>query len=875
LARFDQTEQLGVAAEWFEFEAEIEQIGHQASEISELRGRYSSLQLQLDEATAMISRLLEQLGLTRVTDAVREFSISMPVRRQMETLSNQYAGIESDLRQIDAKLEAANESLTSLPADHYEGPLPQNIPYLNSLLQQLAEYEQQANQLSESVQRRASQAEFVSITKRLTCQPLQLPKLAPGWAVPTTTKIANHLRQQQERQHAIGLLQQRMADIETQLTELKTESEASQLATDVGGSLQRLEQLVEQREQFLARWLDELSEPLLAASITPAVQVARLESLKETLHEMDSVQRSLLDAADFVAEGNQRALRQKVLAADQEDCAQQLEKQQLAVAEHVREWLAMWHACPFQPAHPELMNQWVQDYMRWTELFDELTELRREAHIARGMVREQRLVLQDAWPSILPSEMAFELLKDQIGQWELASRDQIRDQVRRDSMRTTKENLVAKREKLLAERGTLEDQYAAWLQPSPVDQWPIQDLRSLLDCLDRLRREDATAREATNQQASCQEKLGRYESRVERLASQLGFSPPTARHEVTAMQWLEKLQKMRDHRSERIRLQSAIDHHRQLIVELREREQALGGRIEETCKSFGIGDPASVESLMDRVQMAENWRRRLAELSIALDALRGNMSRQEFELQLAAAHETDLLLQTQEWSRQLEQYDEARKLADQQIGALTQQIEQLANNQAAQELLQSVQNQRGALAEMCEQWVVERLAQELLAKSIERFSAEHEPEMLQLTRQFFSQLTGGKYITIEHDPGQSERFYVRNQQEQSFEPGRLSTGTREQLYLAIRMAYITHYCEHHEPLPVVMDDCFVNFDEQRARLVLESIANWRDSLQTILLSCHWRVVQILAEVAPETRVIQLESGRTSSAEELVNEYSLN
>ncbi len=71
-----------------------------------------------------------------------------------------------------------------------------------------------------------------------------------------------------------------------------------------------------------------------------------------------------------------------------------------------------------------------------------------------------------------------------------------------------------------------------------------------------------------------------------------------------------------------------------------------------------------------------------------------------------------------------------------------------------------------------------------------------------------------------------------------------------------------------------MDDCFVNFDDTRARYALDAIANWDESIQTIVLSCHWRVVQILAELAPSTRVIHLERETTTTAGELSRDMAI-
>ena len=61
----------------------------------------------------------------------------------------------------------------------------------------------------------------------------------------------------------------------------------------------------------------------------------------------------------------------------------------------------------------------------------------------------------------------------------------------------------------------------------------------------------------------------------------------------------------------------------------------------------------------------------------------------------------------------------------------------------------------------------------------------------------------GRTIEVVTDRGEIKR------------PEILSRGTAEQLYLAIRFAYITNYSAHSESLPVIMDDVLVNFDPKR------------------------------------------------------------
>ena len=59
-------------------------------------------------------------------------------------------------------------------------------------------------------------------------------------------------------------------------------------------------------------------------------------------------------------------------------------------------------------------------------------------------------------------------------------------------------------------------------------------------------------------------------------------------------------------------------------------------------------------------------------------------------------------------------------------------------------------------------------------------------------------------------------------------PERLSRGTREQVFLALRLALIRDLGRHDVSLPLVMDDALVNFDDQRAplaaRVLVEFVA---------------------------------------------------
>jgi uncharacterized protein YhaN len=89
----------------------------------------------------------------------------------------------------------------------------------------------------------------------------------------------------------------------------------------------------------------------------------------------------------------------------------------------------------------------------------------------------------------------------------------------------------------------------------------------------------------------------------------------------------------------------------------------------------------------------------------------------------------------------------------------------------------------------------------------------------------------------------------------------MSTGTRDQLYLALRLATLDQDLAGSEPLPFVVDDILIQFDDRRAQATLEALADFSARTQVILFTHHARVVeQARAIPGPEGRVFVHELG---------------
>ena len=87
--------------------------------------------------------------------------------------------------------------------------------------------------------------------------------------------------------------------------------------------------------------------------------------------------------------------------------------------------------------------------------------------------------------------------------------------------------------------------------------------------------------------------------------------------------------------------------------------------------------------------------------------------------------------------------------------------------------------------------------------------------------------------------------------------GGLSDGTRDQLFLSLRLAGIEQHLLDREPVPLIIDDVLVTFDDARARSTLKCLVELADKTQVLLFTHHRHVVDLARDVNPGTLVHHL------------------
>ena len=144
-----------------------------------------------------------------------------------------------------------------------------------------------------------------------------------------------------------------------------------------------------------------------------------------------------------------------------------------------------------------------------------------------------------------------------------------------------------------------------------------------------------------------------------------------------------------------------------------------------------------------------------------------------------------------------------------------------------------------------------RLAHSLLRAGIDRFRRQQQGPLLSRAGALFARLTEDRYRRLSVEEGDDGNLVIvaLRPDDSQCPAERLSDGTRDQLYLALRLAAIESAAVRNEPLPFIADDLLVNFDDRRAHAALRVLAEFGAVTQTILFTHHAHIADLADPIA--------------------------
>ncbi len=191
----------------------------------------------------------------------------------------------------------------------------------------------------------------------------------------------------------------------------------------------------------------------------------------------------------------------------------------------------------------------------------------------------------------------------------------------------------------------------------------------------------------------------------------------------------------------------------------------------------------------------------------------------------------------------------------QQRGKISQEIKTLSEDRRLDEARLELNCVAAQLGKAQRRWQVLAVASQMLESIRATYEAQRQPETLREASYFLEKLTGGQYIRI-WTKMVGEELLVDNAKKETLRVELLSRGTREAVYLGLRLALVGAYARRGANLPMVLDDVLVNFDTDRARSAAKVLRDFAASgYQLLMFTCHDHIRDLFYDLGADVRVL--------------------
>ena len=159
---------------------------------------------------------------------------------------------------------------------------------------------------------------------------------------------------------------------------------------------------------------------------------------------------------------------------------------------------------------------------------------------------------------------------------------------------------------------------------------------------------------------------------------------------------------------------------------------------------------------------------------------------------------------------------------------------------------ESLEHARAELRDVSERYALQHAAAYLLSRAIDIVREERQGPILAAASDLFATITDRSFekLVIDFDQGDRPILNGARPSGERVNVSAMSDGTRDQLFLSLRLALVQRYVADAPPLPFIADDLLVNFDDERATQALQALARLSKDTQIIFFTHHEHLVEL-------------------------------
>ncbi len=831
-----------------------------------------------EAAERLAKRILQDLGREENLGDVEKMHIPDDKRIRIRDLSIDQKELLTRLEaartqrdRLAGRIEKANQKLAKL--NNADDPVE-----LQAAVQDILEHKEIETELEDKKSKLAADQE--SLTIRLDALPLGniTADQVEALPVPAEATIDRFESEFQEHQARCDANRQRHMECAENLADLTAQLD----------QLEREQDVPTEEDLKRARELRSLGWQLVSSSVVDETVVdgshdgqvvggshdpAHPDEIRDFIQQFppadsltDAYQQSVAAADQIVDRIRREAERVGMktrLQSEQERAQKRLdeikqEQNSLATVETTlqTEWNQQWHPAGVEPQSPREMRSWWRTQQELAADAARLRELHRDIEELQETRNDAHATLTKLFPSSNTDTSNTSLQ-------ELLQLCQSQLQERQRSIKQT-EKLQGELSTLQQEEQDVADDFIK--AESDLAQWQVQwtaemerlgleddattnqantVLTKLAELLDAYRQADELRVRIAGIDLDSQQFKTETESIAQQVGSELANDDPTVIVQALGQQLTEA-------RTSSERFDSLTEQHAALTAAHEKAEQTqsdVEAELSAMCQQAKCEHHDQLEEALSRSLRQQELQRKSQELTDQLAAYSGGLELDEFvESAKSAADDADALQpRVDALEEEIEQLGQQRDEVLATIEREKNALQQMDGSAAAAEEEETCQALSSRLEEQMHQFAVLRIASAVLTTSIERYREQNQSPILNRASKLFRTLTLEAFSGLRADyntDGKPILVGVRTESNEAIGVKAMSDGTMDQLYLALRLASLETWLQKHEPIPLIVDDILLNFDDQRAMIALATLAELSSMTQVIFFTHHEHLTQM-------------------------------
>jgi DNA repair exonuclease SbcCD ATPase subunit len=815
-----------------------------------------TLQTRVATWTDEARSVLKELGRDVSLDNVEKLRVNSAVDARIKALAKERTKIDSELGRIQKDVKETEKKLRELERKYSQLPPQKESSSLRRIAiesRKQGDLEKQFRNLHLEISSLEDKAQGQLSALLLWKGSLEEVQRIPLPSIQTVDRFGKLFQNLEKEQEQVNLRKNGAVERLNELIEELRKLEA-------GGAVPTIEELYgirgerdETWKRIRATWIENVQTD----EIIPKKLAAAYE---QKVSDADKIADSLWREAERTAKYSTLGAEREQREAEITGYDSQIDKLTKSTDAINGEWRMQWQTAGIDPLPPEEMKSWLTKHERLLESVNEWKERIRVSNALNEEIKKYR-ELCSAELLKLGESIAEEneSLSNLLGRAEeiiekLLKEDQERQQIARD---------IEKAESLLKDhhielqrcQHALTKWKKGWgkaVKDIEFDEdASTEEVEAILMGLSRLFQKVSDIRKDQLRIDHINEDARQFSQEVAELVHKCAADLHNESPIKAASELIRRFDHGKENQKAMKTLVNRLKEIQKALAELRRDREAAEGVLKRLMQS-AVCD--NLEELEEAEKRSHEYRELAGKLTNLEDQmLNEGMPIEELVKQTESISPDLILGEIQMMENRASEIKKERDQRQVEIGRIQNAIDNMDGSRAAADAAAEAEEALASIKDNADKYVRLKLTALLLDKEIERYREKNQGPILQRAGEMFQRISLEAYTGLTTDFGTADQLIIlcmRKNGDRVPVEG-LSDGTRDQLYLCLRLSSLEQHVAKNEPFPLIIDDVLINFDDQRALATIELLGELSAKTQILFFTHHTKLLELSRNAVPE------------------------